>query len=81
MAESKPTKKQKFLKFLGISTVILSLVLSILALYYTSGIEDLESGTDGETTLSKTDSLYGTHGCENGGFSIQVESILIVVEF
>ena len=71
MAESKPTKKQKFLKFLGISTVILSLVLSSLALYYTSGIEDLESGTDGETTLSKTDSLYGTHGCENGGFSIQ----------
>ena len=71
MAESKPTKKQKILKFLSISTVIISLVLSSIALYYTSDIDDLESGTDGDTTLSKTGPLYGTHGCEDGGFSIQ----------
>ena len=71
MAESKPTKKQKIFRFLAISSVIISLVLSSMALYYTSDIDDLESGIDGETTLSKTGSLYGTHGCENGGFSIQ----------
>lgn len=71
MAESKPTKKQKILKFLSISAVIISLVLSSIAFYYTSDIGDLESGTDGDTTLSKTGPLYGTHGCEDGGFSIQ----------
>ena len=71
MAESKPTKKQKILKFLAISSVVISLVLSSIALYYTSDIGNLESGVDGETTLSKTGSLYGTHGCEDGGFSIQ----------
>ena len=48
MAESKPTKKQKILKFLAISSVIISLVLSSIALYYTSDIGDLESGVDGE---------------------------------
>ena len=71
MAESKPTKKQKILKFLAISSVIISLVLSSIALYYTTDIGNLDSGVDGETTLSKTGSLYGTHGCEDGGFSIQ----------
>ncbi|MGB2236106.1 MAG: collagen-like triple helix repeat-containing protein, partial [Candidatus Poseidoniaceae archaeon] len=71
MAENKPTRKQKILKFLGISSVIISLVLSSIALYYTSDIGNLESGVDGKTTLSKTGSLYGTHGCEDGGFSIQ----------
>ena len=72
MAESKPTKKQKILKFLAIISVIISLGFSSVALYYTNDIGKLKSGVDGETTLSKTGSLYGTHGCENGGFSIQI---------
>lgn len=71
MTANKPTKKQKILKFLAISSVILSLVLSSMAMYYSSDLEDLESGDDGNTSLHKTGPLYGTHGCENGGFSIQ----------
>ena len=71
MAESKPTKKQKFLKFLAISSVIISLLLSSMALHYATGLDELESGDDGGTTLSKTGALYSTHGCEDGGFSIQ----------
>ena len=71
MTGSKPTKKQKILKVLGISSVVLSLILSSMALHYAGDYEELESGIDGDTTLSKTGALYGTHGCENGGFSIQ----------
>ena len=71
MKETKQTKKQKIIKFLGISSVIVSLLLSSMALYYTGDIDDLESGSDGETSLFRTGLLYGTHGCENGGFSLQ----------
>ncbi len=71
MKEKKQTKKQKIVKFLGISSVIVSLLLSSMALYYTGDIENLESGSDGETSLFRTGQLYGTHGCEDGGFSLQ----------
>ena len=71
MAEKKPTKKQKIMKLLAVSSVILSLVLSTIAMYNSSDLDNLKSGTDGETSLSKTGALYGTNGCENGGFSIQ----------
>ena len=71
MAEKKPTKKQKIMKLLAVSSVILSLVLSTIAMYNSSDLDELKSGTDGETSLSKTGALYGTNGCENGGFSIQ----------
>ena len=81
MAESKPTRKQKILKFLAISSVIISLVMSSMALYYTSNIGSLESGVDGETTLSKTGSLYGTHGCETVDSVSRPESIATVVEY
>ncbi|MEC8788870.1 MAG: hypothetical protein VXX17_02260, partial [Candidatus Thermoplasmatota archaeon] len=60
MAESKPTKKQKILKFLAISSVIISLVMSSMALHYAMDIDELESGVNGGTTLSKTGALYGT---------------------
>ena len=40
-------------------------------MYNSSDLDNLKSGTDGETSLSKTGALYGTNGCENGGFSIQ----------
>ena len=71
MKDKKSTKKQKIIKFLGISSVIISLVLSSMALYYVSENNDTKSGENGETTLSRTGQLYGTNGCENGGFSIQ----------
>ena len=71
MKANKSAKRQKLIKFLGISSVITSLILSSLALYYVDDNEQTKSGEDGETTLSKTGQLYGTHGCENGGFSIQ----------
>ena len=51
--------------------MIISLVLSSMALYYVSENNETKSGKNGETTLSRTGQLYGTNGCENGGFSIQ----------
>lgn len=60
------------MKFLAVSSIVISLILSSLALYYTSDLDQLKSGDDGESSLSKIGSLYGTHGCEEGGFSIQL---------
>ena len=72
MKENKPSKKQKIKKFLAVSSIVTSLILSSLALYYTSDLDELKSGRDGESTLTRIGSLYGTHGCEEGGFSIQI---------
>lgn len=52
----------------------ISMLMSAMALY--SSMEepsDLEydDGIDGQTSLIITSSLYGTHACEEGGFSIQ----------
>ena len=44
MKDKKSTKKQKIIKFLGISSVIISLVLSSMALYYVSENNDTKSG-------------------------------------
>ena len=71
MKDEKPKRKQKIMKFLAISSIVISLVLSSFALYNSNQLDDLKSGNDGETSLSRISSLYGTHGCENGGFSIQ----------
>ena len=71
MNDKKPTKKQKIVKFLGISSVIISLVLSSMAFYYAGDNQENNSGEDGQTSLSRIGQLYGTNGCENGGFSIQ----------
>ena len=72
MKNEKGKRKQKIMKFLGISSIIISLVLSSIALHNSSNLDELKSGNDGETSLSRIGSLYGTHGCENGGFSIQI---------
>ena len=69
MKDEKPKRKQKIMKFLAISSIVISLVLSSFALYNSNQLDDLKSGNDGETSLSRISSLYGTHGCENGGFS------------
>ena len=72
MKDDKTKRKQKIMKFLAISSIVISLVLSSIALHNSSDLDELKSGSDGESSLSRIDSLYGTHGCEDGGFSIQV---------
>ena len=71
MKGEKGKRKQKIMKFLAISSIIISLVLSSIALHNSSDLDELMSGDDGETSLSRIGDLYGTNGCENGGFSIQ----------
>ena len=72
MKGEKSKRRQKIMKFLAISSIITSLVLSSIALHNSSDLGDLKSGDDGETSLSRIGDLYGTNGCENGGFSIQI---------
>ena len=72
MKGEKSKRRQKIMKFLAISSIITSLVLSSIALHNSSDLDDLKSGDDGETSLSRIGDLYGTNGCENGGFSIQI---------
>ena len=45
MNDKKPTKKQKIVKFLGISSVIISLVLSSMAFYYAGDNQENNSLT------------------------------------
>ena len=71
MTDEKPKRKQKIMKFLAISSIVISLVLSSFALYNSNELDDLKPGNDGETSLSRISSLYKRQGCENGGFSIQ----------
>ena len=72
MKDKQPSKKKRFVKLLGIFSIILALTMSSFALYNTTQIGDLKSGDDGISTMSKISTLYGTHGCEEGGFSIQL---------
>ena len=72
MKGEKRKRREKIMKFLAISSVIISLVLSSIALHNSSDLDELKSGDDGETSLSRIGDLYGTNGCENGGFSIQI---------
>ena len=72
MKGEKGKRKQKIMKFLAISSIIISLVLSSIALHNSSDLDELMSGDNGETSLSRIGDLYGTNGCENGGFSIQI---------
>lgn len=71
MKDKKPSKKQRIKKFIAISSIVISLVLSSIALYNTNELDELKSGKDGDTTLTRIGGLYGTHGCEEGGFSVQ----------
>jgi len=72
MKDDKTKRKQKIMKFLAITSIVTSLVLSSIALHNSNDLDELKSGSDGESSLSRISSLYGTHGCEDGGFSIQV---------
>ncbi|MBA88725.1 MAG: hypothetical protein CMB16_05615 [Euryarchaeota archaeon] len=72
MAAKQLKKKRNWKKILTISVITISFLLSIIAILATSDIDEIKSGEDGESSLTRIDSLYGTHGCEEGGFSIQV---------
>lgn len=63
----------------GAAAIVFSLLISVsmsgFALWSTLDIPEISSGSDGEngqTSLMKTAGLYGNHGCEDGGVSIQV---------
>ena len=72
MKDKQPSKKKRFAKAIGIVSIILALMMSSIALYNTMELQELQSGEDGDSSLSRMDSLYGTHACEDGGFSIQI---------
>ena len=72
MAAKKLKKKRNWKEILTISVITISFLLSIIAIVATKDIDEIRSGEDGESSLTRIDSLYGTHGCEEGGFSIQV---------
>ena len=72
MADNKPSKKKRFQKILAVSSVIVSLILSSMAYYNTTELNEMESGEDGNYSLTKMGPIYGTHSCEKGGFSIQI---------
>jgi hypothetical protein len=72
MKDKHPSKKKRFGKIIGILSIISTLIMSSLALYNTMDIGDLSSGENGDSSLSRIGPLYGTNGCEEGGFSIQI---------
>ena len=72
MAAKQLKKKRNWKKILTISVITISFLLSTIAIVATNDIDEIKSGEDGESSLTRIDSLYGTHGCEEGGFSIQV---------
>ena len=72
MKDKHPSKKKRFVKIIGILSIISTLIMSSLALYNTMDIGDLSSGENGDSSLSRIGPLYGTNGCEEGGFSIQI---------
>ena len=52
----------------------ISMLMSAMALYSSMGESphlEYADGIDGQTSLIITGVLYGTHACEEGGFSIQ----------
>ena len=48
MKDNKTKRKQKIMKFLAISSIVISLVLSSIALHNSSDLDELKSGSDGE---------------------------------
>ena len=58
MKGEKGKRKQKIMKFLAISSIITSLVLSSIALHNSSDLDELKSGDDGETSLSRIGSSW-----------------------
>ena len=72
MKDKQPSKKKRFVKTMGIISIISALIMSSFALYNTMDNLDLSSGESGDSSLSRISPLYGTNGCEEGGFSIQI---------
>jgi hypothetical protein len=72
MKDNQPSKKKRFVKTIGIFSIISALIMSSFALYNTMDNLDLSSGESGDSSLSRIGPLYGTNGCEDGGFSIQI---------
>ncbi len=64
-------RKRIWIAFI-VTTLLLSTILSSMALWMNIDRVDGENGIDGDSTLSRTGPLYGTHACEEGGFSIQL---------
>ena len=53
-------------------SIVISLILSTIALYNTTDEIEPANGQDAYQSISKMGSIYGTHSCEKGGFSIQI---------
>jgi hypothetical protein len=72
MKDKKPSKKSRFTKMIPTISIVISLILSTIALYNTT--DDIESvnGRDAYQSMTKMGPIYGTHSCEKGGFSIQI---------
>ena len=48
MKDDKTKRKQKIMKFLAISSIVVSLVLSSIALHNSSDLDELKSGVHGQ---------------------------------
>ena len=72
MKDKKPSKKSRFAKMIPTISIVISLVLSTIALYNTTDEVEPVTGQDAYQSMSKMGAIYGTHSCEKGGFSIQI---------
>ena len=72
MKDKKPSKKSRFTKMTPTILIVISLILSIIAVYNTTEVIESDAGQDAYQSMSKMGPIYGTHSCEKGGFSIQI---------
>ena len=66
-------QKNRKQKFMNLANIILVIICLILSGYNFDSIDKLDGNKEIEATNSIIEfgTLYGTHGCEEGGFSIQ----------
>jgi len=72
MSGKKSIKKRNWKNITTVSAIITCILLSTFAFVKSGDVDNLTSGEDGVSSLTRIDSLQGTHGCEDGGFSIMV---------
>ena len=72
MKDKKPSKKSRFAKMIPTISIVISLILSTIALYNTTDEIEPVNGQDAYQSMTKMGTIYGTHSCEKGGFSIQI---------
>lgn len=72
MKDKKTSKKSRFAKMIPTISIVISLILSTIALYNTTDEIEPDNGQDAYQSISKMGTIYGTHSCEKGGFSIQI---------